>query len=75
MKKEYICPACKKKQTSIAESQTGTQIYEYDFESKSWDIPSYGEFNGKHNAWSCPSCGQDLDIKKVLPKEVLKDLI
>ena len=67
----FICPVCMKKQTSIFESQLGSQIYEYNFESDQWD--TIFDFEGEHEAFMCPNCDNDIDTS-ILPKKVLKNL-
>lgn len=57
--KKYICPACKKEQTSICQSQIGSQVYILDLESEQWDTKY--DFEGEHEAWLCPECGNEID--------------
>ena len=73
-KKYFVCPYCHKKQYKIADVEVGSLIYEYDFENGNWDIASYGEFEGEHKNWACPSCGQNINFKKVVPQHLIKQM-
>lgn len=71
MKNKINCLNCKKEIKIISESQIGRQIYAYEIETKNWDIPSYGDFEGDHEKWLCSECGAELSeeiVKKVAPE-------
>lgn len=62
-KKEYICPACKEKQNTITSWEDCSVGWNYDLETQNYeqrDIES-----GDFEAFTCPSCGNELEIKFV----------
>jgi len=64
----FICPNCKNKQTSINRWETASVVYEYDFESKNWEMRDVE--GGDFEDWACSECGAVL----VLPEELLEQI-
>ena len=59
MEKEYICPHCNEKQTSICQWQTASVGSELNMEDGSWEQKDI--VGGDHEAWVCPGCEHELD--------------
>jgi len=68
-KKSYICPNCKRKQTSVVEWQTASIAYEFNL--KTGESEKVDEIGGEHEEWSCPECGADLPPKVVKEIETI----
>lgn len=56
--KSYVCPKCKEKQTTVIQWQTLSVAFE--FELKNGKSERVDEIVGEHEAFTCPSCGEDL---------------
>ena len=65
---KYVCPFCKKEQKSVVQWQTASVAYEFNLETK--DSEEVDRVSGDHEAWTCPSCGEDLP--KGITKQVEK---
>lgn len=60
-KYSYICPSCKKEQTTAIEWQTESIAYEFNL--KSGESTNIDSTSGDHEAWVCPNCKEDLPFK------------
>ena len=60
--KFYICPNCKERQTTVHEWITVSIAIEFNLRTKKSNYGVRHE-GGDHEAWSCPTCGQDLPRK------------
>ena len=58
MKKSYLCPFCKKKQTSVLSWENMDVAYEFDFETN--NVEEKDRVGGEFITFACPSCGEDL---------------
>ena len=57
-KKSYICPYCKKRQTSIIKWQTASISYNYDIKTEEWKKDE--EIVGDLESYNCPNCEGEL---------------
>lgn len=63
--KSYICPNCKKKQTTVLQWETVSVQYLFDLTDDSFDRTGE-EVSGDHEAFTCPSCYQDIEDPKLI---------
>jgi len=64
---KYICPKCKKEQTSILQWQTASICYEYDFYN-GWEQKDIE--GGDFESWNCPECGDEFQPSQKLIKKI-----
>lgn len=64
--KEYICPHCKRLQTSVNSHEEETSIYEYFLEDGKFERTDVTW--GERIRWACPECDKDI------PDEIVEEL-
>ena len=64
----FICPHCGNKQESINRWETASVAYEYDFDTKNWEMKDIE--GGDFEDWTCPECGGIL----ILPEKLIKQI-
>ena len=64
----FICPYCGQKQVSVNRWETASVCYEYDFETKNWEIKDVD--GGELEDLVCPECGAVL----FLPEKLLEQI-
>lgn len=55
---KYICPSCKKEQSTTIQWQIVSVAWEFDL--KTGESEEIDKTGGDHEAWACPGCGEDL---------------
>jgi rubredoxin len=66
----YICPTCKKKQTSAVEWVNASIAYKFNLETTNSE--EVDKVYGDHDSWACPECGGDLPYK--IAEKITKSL-
>ena len=59
----YICPNCKRRQTSVVVYQTVIEFWNFDLKRKEY-TDKLDKEGGEIEGYQCPECGADLPSEK-----------